>query len=37
MAADLRRQLENDRALDDRPEPNVTVTELRTMVVGGVS
>lgn len=40
MAADLRRDLDGDRALDDRlpgePERNVVVTELRGMVVGGL-
>lgn len=40
MAVELRRQLDNDRAVDERlpgePERNVTVTELRAMVVGGL-
>lgn len=40
MAADLRHDLDSDRALDDRlpgePDRNVTVTELRGMVVGGL-
>lgn len=40
MAVELRRQLDNDRRLDDRlpgaPDRNVTITELRAMVVGGL-
>jgi hypothetical protein len=40
MAVELRHRLDNDRSLDDRlpgdPDRNVTVTELRAMVVGAL-